>query len=149
MAEVLLKWIYGTLIVAVVLFYPLLISMYVFIPLLIGLAGYFFMIGLYKEKPLYVALSTLYFVNLEVNLSLPLFLMVMASLSTYFLFAKKSILPKGKCRACKAIYITFLVDIIYFVLLFSYDLVFQTTSIVVDSILLYSLLFDLLAVVIL
>jgi hypothetical protein len=148
MGALMMRGVTWFLILFLVFFYPPLISKYVFLPLLIGFAGYIFIVGVDKEKMTYIVLATLYFINLEINLSLPLFLMIVASLATYLLFVRR-MMPVGRCKICKPIYAAFMVDIVYFLLLLFYDFIFQTNSIVVDSILLYSLLFDVLAVTVL
>ena len=65
--------------------YPMLISIYVFLPLLIGAMGYMLVQGLEREKTSFILLAIVYMVNLEVNLSLPIFLAVISSLLFYVL----------------------------------------------------------------
>ena len=131
-----------------ILFYPMLISIYVFFPLFIGVMSYLFIYGLENRQPIYVLLAFLYSVNLELNLSLPIFLMVTSTLLFYLLFytfiAKLEI-----CRVCKALLSVIVLDILYLGILFGFDFIFQTQSVVLDKLLLYSLVLDMLVVVVL
>ncbi len=136
------------LILAFVLFYPMLISFYVFLPLLIGLMGYIFIEGIDKGKWIQVLLPLIYFINLEVNLSLPFFLIMISVLIVYILFYG-TLSHLKKCRICTPLLTVFLIDVVYLGILLSYDFIFSTSSIVLDKILLYSLIVDLLVVVVL
>ncbi len=131
-----------------IVFYPMLISIYVFLPLLIGVMGYVFIQGIEKGKTRYIFVAVIYFINLEVNLSLPFFLIFISSLLVYVLFYH-SLLYFRKCRICRPILSVMLINAVYLGSLLSYDFIFQTNSIVLDNILLYSLIVDLLVVVIL
>jgi len=131
-----------------IVFYPMLISIYVFLPLLIGIMGYVFIQGIEKGKTRYIFVAIIYFINLEVNLSLPFFLIFISSLLVYVLFYH-SLLYFRKCRVCRPVLSVLLIDAVYLGSLLSYDFIFQTNSIVLDNILLYSLIVDLLIVVIL
>ena len=131
-----------------IVFYPMLISIYVFLPLLIGVMGYVLIQGIEKGKTRYIFIAIIYFINLEVNLSLPFFLIFISSLLVYVLFYH-SLLYFRKCRICRPVLSVLLIDAVYLGSLLSYDFIFQTNSIVLDNILLYSLIVDLLIVVIL
>lgn len=131
-----------------IVFYPMLISIYVFLPLLIGVMGYVFIQGIEKGKTRYIFVAIIYFINLEVNLSLPFFLIFISSLLVYVLFYH-SLLYFHKCKICRPVLSVLLIDAVYLGSLLSYDFIFQTNSIVLDNILLYSLIVDLLIVVIL
>ncbi len=135
-------------VLAFIVFYPMLISIYVFLPLLIGVMGYIFIQGLEKGKIHYIFISIIYFTNLEVNLSLPFFMIFISSLLVYILFYH-SLLHFRKCVICRPVLTVFLIDIVYLGSLLTYDFIFQTSSVVLDTILLYSLIIDLLVVVIL
>jgi len=131
-----------------ILFYPMLISIYVFLPLLIGVMGYIFILGIEEGKFHYVLMSMVYFVNLEVNLSLPFFLIFISVLLVYVVFYHK-LTHFRKCKICKPIMSVILLDVVYLGCLLSYDFIFQSTSVVLDTILLYSLIVDTLVVVLL
>jgi len=142
------KVLYFMFIVFFILFYPMLISIYVFLPLLIGAASYLLIDGLEKQKPKFIVFAAVYLVNLEVNLSLPLFLSIISSFIFYI-----TIYPYlrhfRRCHVCKAILSVVILDIFYLCALFTFDFIFQTQSIVLDVILLYSLVVDMLVVVLL
>jgi len=131
---------------AFVIFYPMLISIYVFLPLLVGVMGYVLMMGIEKNRLSYFVIPLVYFINLEVNLSLPYFLTIIAALLVYVLVFRHLDLFR-KCVICRPILSVILMDLIYLGLLLSYDYIFGTSSIVLDNILLYSLIVDLLVVV--
>ncbi len=131
-----------------IVFYPMLISIYVFLPLLIGVMGYILMQGVEKGKIHYIFIAIIYFTNLEVNLSLPFFLIFTSSLLVYILFYH-SLLYFRKCLICRPVASVLLIDAVYLGSLLAYDFIFQTNSVVLDTILLYSLIIDLLIVVIL
>ena len=131
-----------------VFFYPMLISIYVFLPLFIGAMSYMFILGLEKEKKAYILISIIFMMNIEVNLSLPTFLIIISALLFYVLI-NPYLQHFRKCKMCKPIISVLLLDLMYLASLFSYDFIFQTQSIVLDDILLYSLIVDMLIVVIL
>ena len=135
-----------SLALAFVIFYPMLISIYVFLPLLVGVMGYVLMMGIEKNRLSYFVIPLVYFINLEVNLSLPYFLTIIAALLVYVLVFRHLDLFR-KCVICRPILSVILMDLIYLGLLVSYDYIFGTSSIVLDNILLYSLIVDLLVVV--
>jgi len=143
-SELLLK----TAIFLFILFYPMLISFYVFLPLLVGLMGYLFIVGIEKRKWEYVLFSLIYFVNLEVNLSLPFFLILISVLIVYMFFYGMLSHFK-KCPVCLPFFTVLLIDLVYLGVLLFYDFVFGTSSVVLDTILLYSLIVDLIVVVVL
>lgn len=131
-----------------IIFYPMLISIYVFLPLFIGTMGYVLMKGISENRISYVLLALLYFTNLEVNLSLPFFLTTITSLIVYVFFYHHLNYFR-KCVICRPILSVLLIDGLYLLSLLAYDFVFQTQTIVLDNILLYSLIVDLLVVVVL
>ena len=141
----LLFWLFAGIFI---FFYPMLISIYVFLPLLIGAMGYMLVQGLERQKSPFVLLAIVYMVNLEVNLSLPLFLIIISTLLFYVL-----IYPYLKhfrrCKICRPLLSVLFLDLVYLGCLFSYDFIFQTQSIILDEILLYTLIVDMLVVVIL
>lgn len=135
-----------SLALAFVIFYPMLISIYVFLPLLVGVMGYVLLVGIETNRLSYLIIPLVYFINLEVNLSLPYFLTIIAALLVYVLIFRHLDLFR-KCVICRPILSVILMDLIYLGLLVSYDYIFGTSSIVLDNILLYSLIVDLLVVV--
>ena len=134
------------LVISFVIFYPMFISIYVWLPLFIGMAGYFLMQGIEKGRIGYILFPVVYFINLEANLSLPLFLTIIATLLVYQLIYSKLHYFK-QCHLCRVLLSTVSLDILYLLLLLSYDFIFQTSSIGLDMILLYSLSVDFLLAV--
>jgi hypothetical protein len=134
------------LVISFVIFYPMFISIYVWLPLFIGMAGYFLMQGIEKGRIGYILFPVVYFINLEANLSLPLFLTIIATLLVYQLIYSKLHYFK-QCYLCRVLLSTVSLDILYLLLLLSYDFIFQTSSIGLDMILLYSLSVDFLLAV--
>ena len=135
-------------VVLFIIIYPMLISVYVFLPLFIGIIGYFFIRGIAEAKVQYLIVPIVYVINLEVNLSLPLFLMIISFLLVYIFFYQ-NLTYFRRCQICKPILSVILIDVFYLGMLVSYDFVFQTSSVVLDNLLLYSLIVDMLVVVIL
>jgi len=140
----LLLWI---LVLLFVLFYPMLISIYVFLPLFIGIMGYMLILGIDRGKLSYIVVSLLYLINMDINLSLPLFLVSIAILCVYVFFYPHFIHFR-KCKVCTPFLTVLMIDLVYLLFLLAYDFVFQTENIVLDDILLYPLIVDLLVAVI-
>lgn len=128
--------------------YPMIISIYVFLPLFIGAMSFLLIEGLDRPKPLYTLLAVLYMINLEVNLSLPLFLIVITTL-LFYVIIYPYLKHFRKCKVCRPLLSVILLDLIYLGTLLAYDFIFQTETIMLDIILLYSLIVDMLIVVIL
>ena len=142
------KTFFLIVVVLFILFYPMLISIYVFLPLFIGAMSYILVIGLDKEKSLSLPIALIYLINLEVNLSLPLFLTIISSF-IFYVTLYPSLRHFRKCKICKPLLSVVILDFFYLGALFMFDFIFQTQSIVLDSILLYSLVVDMLIVVLL
>lgn len=138
-------WLFAVLFIFL---YPMFISIYVFLPLLIGAMGYMLVQGLERERTPFILLAIIYMINLEVNLSLPIFLIIISTLLFYVIFYPY-LKHFRKCKVCRPLLSVVLLDIMYLGCLFFYDFIFQTKSIVLDDILLYSLIVDMLVVVIL
>jgi len=135
-------------VIAFVIFYPMLISIYVFLPLMIGAISYILIRGLEKNSMLTIFVAAFYLINLEVNLSLPLFLTLISSFLFYVLLYH-SLLHFRRCKICKQLLSVVILDFMYLGALFAFDFIFQTQSIFLDSILVYSLVVDMLIVVLL
>ena len=131
-----------------IIFYPMLISIYVFLPLFVGVMGYLLMKGIDENRIFYILFALLYFINLEVNLSLPFFLTTLTALLVYVFFYHHLNYFR-QCVICRPILSIFLIDGLYLLALLAYDFIFQTHTIVLDTILLYSLVVDLLVAVVL
>jgi hypothetical protein len=135
-------------VIVFVIFYPMLISIYVFLPLMIGAVSYILIHGLEKNSMVTILISSIYLINLELNLSLPLFLSLISSFLFYVLIYH-SLLHFRRCKICKQLLSVIILDFMYLGALFSFDFIFQTQSIFLDTILLYSLVVDMLIVVLL
>jgi len=129
-----------------IILYPILISIHVYLPLFIGLSGYLMILGFEGRGVKFVWLPLFYLLNLESNLSLPLLLTLLSVLTFYLtLFNKVNFFKR--CWVCIGLFSVILIDLYYFAFLMVYDFVFDTTSIVVNSLLMYSLVLDLIFVV--
>jgi hypothetical protein len=142
------KILFMIAIIFFVLFYPMLISIYVFLPLFIGAMSYVLILGLDKEKSFSLPLAIIYLINLEVNLSLPLFLTIISAF-IFYVTLYPSLKYFRRCKICKPLLSVIILDFFYLGALFAFDFIFQTQSIVLDNILLYSLVVDMLIVVLL
>ncbi|NPA50271.1 MAG: hypothetical protein GXO02_01415 [Epsilonproteobacteria bacterium] len=143
------KKILGNIIaIAIVLFYPMLISIYVKLPLFIGFSGYLIVLGVKRERYIYSFFAFLYLLNLELNLSLPLLLTTLAVVLFYLFFYEKLIFLK-RCEKCVALISVVMIDLIYFFLLLIHDFIFTQSSIGINPLLLFSLIFDIIAAVLL
>ena len=140
---ILLFWIFIGLII---ILYPILISIHVYLPLFIGFAGYMIVFGLEGHGMRYVWLPLLYLTNLESNLSMPIFMALLAVLLYYLTIYKKVNILK-RCPICVGMLSVIFIDLYYVVLLLVYDFVFDTASVVMDTLLLYSLAYDMIFVV--
>jgi len=129
-----------------IIFYPMFISIYVFLPLLIGVMGYILMRGIDQNNLYYIFAALFYFINLEVNLSLPLFLTILVVLLVYVIFYHHLNYFR-KCTICRPILSVILIDVLYLTFLLGYDFIFQTSNVMLDNILYYTLIVDLLVVV--
>jgi len=128
-----------------IIFYPMFISIYVFLPLMIGFMGYLFIYGVERADTKYITLSLIYLINLEVNLSLPLFLTLLTVIFFYiFIYPVLTILKE--CKSCIALFSVLFIDLLYFIMLVGYDFIFDASSIVVDQLLLYTLVVDMVMV---
>lgn len=140
--------LFTLLLILFVLFYPMLISIYVFLPLFIGTMSYMLLEGLERDKPLYIVLSVGYLMMLEVNLSLPLFLTLL-SVSVFYVMFYRSLCYFRHCHICKPVISVVVIDFFYLLSLMLFDFIFQTHSINLDTMLLYSLVVDMLVVMVL
>ena len=129
-----------------VLLYPMLISIYVTLPLFIGYAGYTMIRGMQGRVPARILFAFVYLCNLEVNLSLPLFLTLLATLVFYIFFYPQLAFLK-RCRACVAVITVVSIDLLYLFMILSYDFIFGTSSVGIDSLLFFSLIMDIVVAV--
>ncbi|MDY0194975.1 MAG: hypothetical protein RBR33_02810 [Sulfurovaceae bacterium] len=110
-----------------VILYPMFVSVHSFLPFFFGVAGYVFMTGIRAQNIPLIIISSFYLLNLEINLSMPLFGSIIAVLLFYlFIFPKikgwmhnKSFIP---VTSVMFIYLT------YYIVLFIDDLIFLTSN---------------------
>jgi len=135
----------GTIAISFAIFYPMLISIYVFLPLMIGFMGYVLIRGIDSSRISYLFVGLIYLINLEVNLSLPLFLSILTIILFYVtIYPHLHVLKK--CKVCIPLLSVIFIDLLYFIILLGYDFIFNESSIVIDQLLLYSLVVDMLMV---
>jgi len=132
--------------IAVVIIYPMLISIYVTLPLFVGFVGLMLVIGVDEEKYLYIILSLIYMLNLEINLSLPILLLPI-SIFVFYIYFKDRLDFLKLCRVCVYIATVVLINLIYFFLLFIFDSITGQSSVNYDSFLLFSVVYDIIAAV--
>ena len=125
-----------------VLFYPFLVSIYTMLPPLIGLAGYV-IISNFEKNILYAWSGFFYLINLELNSSLPLFLSFFLIILVYALiYSNLKLLIR--CRICLLFALMVIIDFSYYVGLFLYDIIFDTSSVIGDMLLVYYIVVDIL-----
>jgi hypothetical protein len=108
---------------------------------MIGFMGYVLTVGIDKGRISFVMIGLIYLVNLEANLSLPLFLSIMAVILFYLTIYHHLFVLK-KCKYCIPLLSVIFIDLFYVVLLLGYDYIFEESSVVIDKLLLYSLIVD-------
>jgi len=129
-----------------VIIYPMLISIYVTMPLFIGFAGLMLVLGIQKDRYWQIALTLLYMINLEINLSLPL-LLIPISVVLFIFIVKPKLSFLKLCPVCVKIVTVISINIIYFVLLYGYDSVNSQSSVNYDSFIIFSIVYDIIAAV--
>ncbi len=130
------------LLISFILFYPFLVSIYTMLPPLIGLVGYVIMSNLNKNI-LYAWGGFLYLLNLELNSSLPILLSFFIIIVLYsMIYSSLKLLIR--CRVCLIFSLIILIDSAYYISLFLYDIVFDTSSIIGDMFLVYYIVIDIL-----
>ena len=124
----------------VVIGYPVLVSIYSMLPPLIGLAGYIIISNVDRNK-IYALAGMVYLLNLELNLTLPMLLSIFVVIMTYiFLYSTLKLLIR--CQVCFLFTMIVIVDTLYYMTLFLYDAMFQTTTVVSDMMLVYYIIVD-------
>ncbi len=141
MLKVINRVVVWSIVIAFVLYYPTMISIHVKLPLLIGIFGYLFIKGLDGKGFRYIIIPLIYLLNLEINLSLPVMLSLFAVIVVYLTIYPKLIFLK-RCPICIAIISVTFIDIFYFLFILLYDFIFSVSSIGVNSLLLFSLVTD-------
>ncbi|CAA6805682.1 MAG: Unknown protein [uncultured Sulfurovum sp.] len=128
------------LITLFVVTYPLFVSMYTMLPPFIGLVGYILILNLNKEK-VYVFAALFYLLNLDLNLSLPLFLSIFMIMIIY-MFVYTPLKRLVRCKVCLLFALIIIIDSSYYLSLFIYDFIFNTSTVLADMLLVYYIVVD-------
>jgi hypothetical protein len=124
----------------VVVGYPILVSIYTMLPPLIGVVGYLIVSNIDKNK-VYALAGMLYLLNLELNLTLPMLLSIFVVVISYiFLYSHLKLLIR--CKVCFLFTMIMIIDAFYYSVLFLYDLMFQSTTVFANMMLLYYIMVD-------
>jgi len=130
------------LLVSIVLFYPFLVSIYTMLPPLIGLVGYIIISNIGKNL-LYPWAGFFYLLNLELNSSLPVLLSFFIIIMVYSLvYSTLNLLMR--CRVCLIFTLIIIIDFSYYIGLFLYDIIFNTSSVIGDMLLIFYIVIDIL-----
>jgi len=140
------EWLVIVATILFAIFYPIFISIYVYLPILIGFAGFMMVLGLEGRGSWYVVVPIIYFINLEVNLSLPMMLLLFSVL-LFYLTMYERIRYFKRCPVCVKLLSVLAINIYYILILLGYDFLFDATSLNLDYKVVYSILFDMLLVV--
>ena len=121
-------------------FYPVLVSMYTMLPPLIGFVGYIIIKNISKNR--FLALGgMLYLFNLDLNLTLPMLLSIFVIVMIYiFLYSKLKRLIR--CHVCLLFALMIIIDFSYYLSLFIYDFMFNTSTVIGDMLLVYYIVID-------
>ena len=120
--------------------YPLFVSMYTMLPPLIGLIGYVIILN-FNKNIIFVISSFLYLLNLDLNLSLPFLLSTFVILFVY-MFIYTPLKRLIRCRVCLLFVLMVIIDFSYYISLFIYDFIFNTTTVLGDMLLVYYIVVD-------
>jgi len=123
-----------------VIIYPMMVSMYSMLPPLIGLAGYIIITNVNKQR-IYALSAMLYLMHLDLNLTLPIFLSIFIIVMVYlFLYSNLKLLIR--CRVCLLFALIVMIDLFYYLSLFIYDFVFNSSTVINDMLLAYYIAID-------
>jgi len=135
-----LGFIQKVFLVLFVILYPMFVSMYTMLPPLIGLAGYILIINFDKNRT-YAFSAFFYLLNLDLNLTLPLFQSIIITI-LIFMFVYAPLSRLIRCRVCLLFTLMVIIDFSYYVSLFIYDFIFNTTTVLGDMLLVYYIVVD-------
>jgi len=120
--------------------YPMFVSMYTMLPPLIGLVGYVLITNFDKNR-LYAFSALFYLLNLDLNLTLPLFMSSMVIVLIY-MFVYSPLKRLIRCRVCLLFALIAIIDFSYYITLFIYDFTFNSTTVLGDMLLIYYIVVD-------
>ncbi len=121
--------------------YPLLVSMHTMLPPLIGLAGYFMIVNMKRKEKIYIVATFFYLLNLDLNLSLPLFHSLL-SIFFIYMFVYPPLMRLVRCKVCLLFALILMIDFVYYILIFIYDFIVGSNTILADIILVYYIVID-------
>lgn len=128
-----------------VFFYPLFSSYYFYLPPLIAIAAILVIRGYEKDDKFLLYCSLIYLFNIEVNFSLPFFSTLFVLIFYYF-----AILPKLRfyttCKICLRLLTVIVYNLLLIGFLLAYDYLFYTDAMILDLKLIYNIMFELMAV---
>jgi hypothetical protein len=131
------RWL---LILFAVGFYPMLVSIYTMLPPLIGIVGLIIIYNINKNV-VFVVSGLLYLIHIDLNLTLPFLLSIFSIVLIHTLIYPSARLMI-RCRVCLALFLIIIIDLFYYANLFLYDFIFNSTTIVADSMLGLYILID-------
>lgn len=137
-----LTFLQKSILIIFVALYPLFVSMYTMLPPFIGLVGYTLIINLEKERALAFA-PLIYLLSLDLNLSLPLFFSIFV-VTVVYMFIYGPLKRLIRCKVCLLFALIVIIDSLYYLSLFIYDFMFNTTTVVADMLLVYYITVDIL-----
>ena len=111
----------------------------IFYHIFFGIAGYALVVGIRTRNTPLIIISALYLLNLEINLSLPIFCSIIAVL-IFAMFVLPKLKALTNCEVCVFIASIVLLYIIYYMVLVIDDFIFSTMNHDIDFswLLLYS-----------
>jgi hypothetical protein len=135
-----LKFIEWTAIIFFVVFYPMFVSIYPLLPPLFGVAG-LAIINNINRNIIYTVATMLYLIHIDLNLGLPFMLSIFS-----ILLINTFIYPTAKlmirCKVCLGVLLIILIDFFYYINLFIYDLILNSTTVIADSMLSFYIFID-------
>ena len=131
-----------TVIIFIVLFYPLLVSIYTVFPPLVGIAG-LVIIYYFEKNWIYAMAGILYLLNIDLNLGLPIFLSSFSIILIYYLIYPTTRLMV-RCKTCLSLFLIVLIDAFYYMNLFIYDFIFSSSVVAGDLTLIFYIVMDIL-----
>lgn len=134
-------------VVLFIFFYPIVASYYYYIPPFIAIAAIFAIRGYEKQNRFMLICALVYLFNVEVNFSLPLFSTIIVL--ALYLFV---VLPKLRffttCTLCLRLITVVVYNLLLVGFLLSCDYLFFDYTLVLDLKLLYNIMFELMAVLV-
>lgn len=135
-----LSFFHRALLVFMVVGYPILVSIYTMLPPLIGLVGYIIITNIDKNR-VYALSGMLYLINLDLNSTLPMLLSIFI-ISMVYMLLYPNLKLLIRCRVCLLFVLIAMIDFFYYISLFIYDFLFNSSTIIGDMLLGYYIVVD-------